>query len=176
MDFLFQNGGQVIQLPGKNGHGDETGLFFPMKKEKKEGSRSNPDDGGSDRHSPDNENEDSENKDAQKTSTEEEGEGEDLLPPPQAILGSPSPVDFSNEDPESSAINLHKRNGAWRDQDRDQDNERGYNSRRSSQNVVSSSDAQNGNGDGDYDDEVDSSAEYENNGVNGNPEMMKCKK
>ncbi|CAL8073711.1 unnamed protein product [Orchesella dallaii] len=168
MDFLFQNGGQMIQVSGKDGHDDETGMFFPMKKDRNNGAKVERN------HDREEEDADGDERDGEMNGNRKEsqdgGDTEDgePLPPPQAILGSPS-ADYSEENVESNGP-FHKLNGS-RHRNQDHGQGRGHNSRRSSQNVVSSSDAQ--NGDVDFE-EVDSSGEYDDSGdVNANPEMMK---
>lgn len=163
-------------------NGKNEGMFIPMKKERRNGQEDN---AGNDADAEDNrqnggddgQNENGEEHETRTKIEEENGEeGEDMLeplPPPQAILGSPSGAECSDDNDNhhqesTSNGNYQKQNGSGRGQDK------GNSSRRSSANVVSSSDAH--NGDNEEYDEVDSSGEYENsNGLVDPANMLKCK-
>ncbi|ODN02569.1 putative zinc finger protein [Orchesella cincta] len=171
MDFLFQNGGQIIQVAGKDGHDEETGMFFAMKKERNNGAKEERNEEGDEEYAEDER--EGEMSNGHRKESHDGGDTEDgePLPAPQAILGSPS-ADFSSEENAESNGPFQKLNGSRHHHNQDREQGRGHNSRRSSQNVVSSSDAQN-NGDVDFE-EVDSSGEYDDSGdMNANPEMMK---
>lgn len=172
----MQNGGQMI----KNGKNE--GMFIPMKKDTGDGQEDNTgnvvDSEDNNRRSEGDDGHDGQNVNGEeqetRTKIEEQNreEGEDMLeplPPPQAILGSPSGAECSDDNHESTSNgNYQKQNGSGHGQ------EKANSSRRSSANVVSSSDAH--NGDNEEYDEVDSSGEYENsNGLADPANMLKCK-
>ncbi len=180
LEFLMRNGGQMI----KNGKNE--GMFIPMKKENRNGQEDNAgNDGdgednrqnGGDRGDRDHEGQNGEEQETRTKLEEDNGEeGEDMLeplPPPQAILGSPSGAECSDDNQESTSnVNYQKQNGSGHG---NHGQDKANSSRRSSANVVSSSDAHNGDGDNEEYDEVDSSGEYENsNGLVDPANMLKC--
>lgn len=178
MDFLFQNGGQIIK------NGKEEGMFFPMKKGQNENGEGQTEDGKKEQRRTANGdngamNDEEHMKQSTRLEDDEEGNVEcdemDPLPPPQAILGSPADAEASDDNMESGSRNMNRhyqKNGS-----RTEEIKGGQSSRRSSQNVVSSTDAQNGDN-GDYEDaDEDSAGEYEPSETTPQPgqaELLKC--